>query len=70
MVSLILNPTELLNTSGLLTFTEDLIYLYNFVFPLISLSVEDPLIVFCVFSFFFKISFGRPVAWFCLPGDR
>ena len=59
MVSLILNPTELLNTSGLLTFTEDLIYLYNFVFPLISLSVEDPLIVFCVFSFFFQNQFWQ-----------
>lgn len=71
MVGLILNPTQLLNTSGLLTSTENLIYLYNFVFPLISLSVEDPLIFFCVFSlifFFFKITFGRPLARFCLPG--
>lgn len=50
MVSLILNPTQLLNTSGLLTFTENLICLYNFVFPLISLSVEDLLIIFYVFS--------------------
>ena len=59
MVSLILNPTELLNTSGLLMFTEALICLYNFVFPLISLSVEDPLIVFCVFSFFFHNQFWQ-----------